>query len=227
MLSLLLAALFFVGIHLVVAGTALRDRLIARLGAGPYRGLFSLASVAGIVWLCVAYDQAPVIVTWGTLVGLKPIALAGMLLAFGFAMLGLTTPSPTAAGGEALLGRGGAPIGIQRVTRHPFLWGVALWAAIHLAVNGDLASLLLFGSLGLLALLGTVSIDRKRQRAFGLAWQEFAAATSNLPFLAIAQGRNRLRLGEHRPWQWLAVLAGFGALLAVHARLFGVSPLPG
>jgi uncharacterized membrane protein len=210
MLSLLLAALFFVGIHLVVAGTALRDRLIARLGAGPYRGLFSLASVAGIVWLCVAYDQAPVIVTWGTLVGLKPIALAGMLLAFGFAMLGLTTPSPTAAGGEALLGRGGAPIGIQRVTRHPFLWGVALWAAIHLAVNGDLASL-----------------DRKRQRAFGPAWQGFAAATSNLPFLAIARGRNRLRLGEHRPWQWLAVLAAFGALLAVHARLFGVSPLPG
>jgi uncharacterized membrane protein len=227
MLSLLLAAMCFVGIHLLVAGTALRDRLIARLGSGAYRGLFSLASLGGIVWLCLAYNRAPVIVTWGTMVGLKPAALAGMLVAVGFVVLGLTTPSPTAVGGEAMLGRTPDPIGIQRVTRHPFLWGVALWAAIHLAVNGDLASLLLFGSLGLLALLGTVSIDRKRRRVLGPAWDGFAAATSNLPFRAIAQGRARLRLGKHRPWQWLAVLAAFGALVAVHAHLFGVSPLPG
>src|SRR5258705_336888 len=46
MTSLILAALFFVGIHLLVAGTTLRDRLIARLGAGPYRGLFALAARA-------------------------------------------------------------------------------------------------------------------------------------------------------------------------------------
>jgi uncharacterized membrane protein len=225
MLSLLLAASFFVGIHLVISGTGLRDRLVHRLGPGPYRGLFSLASLGGIVWLGLAYNRAPTIPTWGPLVGLKPIALIAMLIAFGFVTLGLTTPSPTSVGGETLLAR--PPFGIQRITRHPFLWGVALWAAIHLIVNGDLASLVLFGSLGVLALAGTASIDRKRRAAVGVAWEGFARATSNVPFQAILQGRNRLRLGEHKPWQWLAVLVAFGLLAGLHASLFGVSALPG
>jgi uncharacterized membrane protein len=227
MLSLLLAALFFVGIHLLVSGTALRDRLIAWLGVAPYRGLFSLASLGGIVWLCVAYNRAPMVGLWGSFPGCRVAALAGMAVAVGLVVLGLTTPSPTAVGGEAMLAGAPRPVGIQHITRHPFLWGVALWAVIHLTVNGDLASLLLFGSLGLQALLGTVSIDRKRRRALGAAWDGFAAATSNLPFLAIAQGRARLRLGDHKLWQWLAAVAVFVALIAAHPALFGGSPLPG
>lgn len=231
MTALILAAAFFVGIHLLVAGTTLRDRLIARLGAGPYRGLFSLASLAGIVWLAMAYRSAPYIALWGDLATLKPVefkvgALAAMLVATAFVVLGLVTRSATSVGGEGALSRG--PIGIQRITRHPFLWGVALWAAVHGIVNGDAAALVLFGSLGLLALLGTASIDRKRQRALGPAWTGYAAQTSNLPFLAIAQGRvgARLALGEHKAWQWLAVLAVFGLLVAGHRMAFGVSPLP-
>src|SRR5271155_2839227 len=127
MLSLLLAALFFVGIHLLVAGTALRDQLIARLGAGPYRGLFSLASLGGLVWLCVAYNHAPMVGLWGSFPGCRTAALVGMAIAVGLVVLGLTTPSPTSVGGEAVLARAPGPVGIQNVTRHPFLWGVALW----------------------------------------------------------------------------------------------------
>jgi len=220
MVSLLLAAAFFLGIHLLVSGTALRDRLIARLGEGPYRGLFSLASLTALVWLCMAYNRAPYVETWGRLEGLKPLADLLMLIAVPLAVLGLTTRSPTSVGGEAAVARG--PVGIQRVTRHPFLWGVALWALVHLTLNGDLAALLLFGSLGLLAALGTVAIDRKRARALGPAWTGFAAASSNLPFAAIAQGRARLRLGEIPAWQWLAALAAYAALGALHPALFGV-----
>jgi uncharacterized membrane protein len=227
MVSLILAALFFVGIHRLISGTPVRDRLIARLGAGPYRALFSLASLAGIVWLAIAYRNAPLLVLWGKLAGAKPILLVAMLVSTTFVVLGLITPSPTVVGGEAVLARGGGPVGVQRITRHPFLWGVALWAVVHLVVNGDAASLVLFGGLGLLALLGTASIDRKRQRALGGAWAGFAAQSSNLPFLAIAQGRTRLSLGEHKPWHWLVVLAVFALLVAVHQPVFGVSPLPG
>jgi len=48
------------------------------------------------------------------------------------------------------------------ITRHPFLWGIALWALVHLIINGDLASLILFGSLLLLAVGGTLAIDARR-----------------------------------------------------------------
>ena len=226
MTSLILAAAFFLAIHLLVAGTSLRDRLIARLGARAYRGLFSLASLAGLVWLCIAYRDAPVIVLWGKLLGLKPAALAGMAVAFALVVLGLTKPNPTGVGGEALLARSPEPVGVQRITRHPFLWGVALWAVIHLVVNGDLAALVLFGSLAGLALCGTMSIDAKRRRALGAAWDGFAARTSNLPFLALAQGRTALRLGEHKPWEWLVVAGGYAVTVALHASVFGVSPLP-
>jgi len=226
MTSLVLAALFFVGIHLLIAGTPVRDRLIARLGAGAYRGAFSLASLIGIVWLALAYRSAPYVSLWGKLIGLKPVALVALLVATVLVVVGQLAPSPTAVGGERVLARGAGPVGLQRITRHPFLWGVALWAAVHLVVNGDAASLVLFGSLGLLALLGTASIDAKRARALGPAWAGFAAQTSNLPFLAIAQGRTQLALGEHKAWHWLVALAVYGLLVGLHRPLLGVSPLP-
>jgi uncharacterized membrane protein len=226
MTALVLAALFFVGIHLLIAGTTVRDGLIARLGAGPYRGAFSLASLIGIVWLALAYRGAPYVPLWGKLVGLEPIALAVMLVATVLVVVGQLVPSPTAVGGERVLARGAGPVGLQRITRHPFLWGVALWAAVHLTVNGDVASLVLFGSLGLLALLGTASIDAKRARALGPAWTAFAAQSSNLPFLAIVQGRTKLALGEHKAWHWLAALAVYALLVGLHGPVFGVSPLP-
>src|SRR2546429_8678386 len=80
--------------------------------------------------------------------------------------------------------------GMVRVTRHPFLWGVALWSLVHLIMNGDQASVILSGSLLLLALGGTVAIDAKRRRKFGDAWTQFAQTTSSVPFAAILSGRN-------------------------------------
>jgi uncharacterized membrane protein len=108
-----------------------------------------------------------------------------------------------------------------RITRHPFLWGVALWALVHLIVNGDLAGLILFGALLVLALGGTVSIDAKRRRAFGEQWTQFAAVTSCVPFAAIAAGRNRLgaALLEIGIWRPLAALAVYAVVFYLHGRL--------
>jgi len=58
MASLLAAAIFFVGIHFVISGSPLRGKIVASLGDGPFRGLFSLLSLIGIVWLSRAYSQA-------------------------------------------------------------------------------------------------------------------------------------------------------------------------
>src|SRR4051794_28466006 len=58
MTSLIAAAAFFLLIHFAVSGTRLRQALAGKLGEGPYMGLFSLASVAGLAWLILAFGQA-------------------------------------------------------------------------------------------------------------------------------------------------------------------------
>ena len=100
---------------------------------------------------------------------------------------------------------------------------MALWALVHLIVNGDLASFILFGSLLLLALGGTVAIDAKRRRKFGDGWARFAQTTSSVPFAAILSGRNNMvsasrEIGIVRPL--VAVLA-YALILYFHGRLFG------
>src|SRR5262245_21014556 len=227
MTSLILAAAFFVGIHVVISGTTLRDRIVAQIGEGPFRGLFSLASLLGIVWMVFGYRAAHLVPLWAPLPGARGLALVLVLLGFLLAVVGVTTPSPTAVGGEERLTRDDAVVGILRVTRHPFLWGIALWAFAHLLANGDVASVLLFGTFLVLALHGPLLIDAKRRRARGAAYERFLAATSNVPFAAIAAGRTSLHAAE---LGWRRIAAGFlvyVAFLAAHRWLFGVSPLPG
>jgi NnrU protein len=72
MLSLVLGAICFAGIHLGVAGTTLRDRAIAALGEGAYRAVFSIVSLVAIVWLVMAYKNAPYVATWGSHPGAWP-----------------------------------------------------------------------------------------------------------------------------------------------------------
>jgi uncharacterized membrane protein len=226
MASLVAAAIFFVGIHPVVSGSRLRGKIVALIGEGPFRGLFSLLSLVGIVWLSRAYSHAEYIPLWGKLYGFRPYALVVILLAFLFVVLAFTSPNPTAVGGETLLTEKEPAKGIQRITRHPFLWGVALWSFTHLVLNGDVASLVFFGSLLLVAIGGTFSIDQKRRKAVGEAWDRFANVTSNLPLLAITQGRNSLQIGEIRWWPPLLAVLLYGLMLHFHRTLFGVSPLP-
>ena len=144
MLSLILAALFFIGIHLGIAGTVIRDRLIAILGENGYRVGFSIATVIGLGWLVAAYNRAPYLVTWAMLEWWKPIGIILMLLAALLIVIGLTTPNPTSVGQERRVRQ--PPQGIVRVTRHPFLTGVGLWALVHLIGNGDVASLFFFAT---------------------------------------------------------------------------------
>jgi uncharacterized membrane protein len=226
MLSLIAASAFFLLIHFGVSGTRLRDVLVTRLGAGPYRGAFALASLAGLVWMGIAYSHAPTVDLWGQLAGWRPLIFALMFVAFLFIGIGLATPSPTRVGMESKLVQG-ADIarGVVRITRHPFLWGIALWALVHIVVNGDLASVILFGSLLVLALGGTASIDAKRRRNFGDDWARFAQATSSVPFAAIASGRNQLgaALREIGILQPIIGIAIYALLFYFHGRLFGVA----
>ncbi|MBM3488951.1 MAG: NnrU family protein [Alphaproteobacteria bacterium] len=221
---LLLATAFFVGIHLLVAGTRLRDRLVANLGEGAYRGLFSLASILGLGAMVWSYNRAPFLPVWDLGPGARHAAALLLLLGFLLAVPGLTTRNPTAVGADNALLR--PPAGIVAVTRHPFLWAVLLWAVGHLLANGDAASIAFFGGFLVLALFGPFSIDAKKARLRPDTWPAFVAATSWLPFQAIAQGRARLdwrELGWWRPT--LGLLAYLAFVFYLHEALFGLRPI--
>ncbi len=225
MISLALAALAFIGIHLGVSGTVLRDRLVSRIGLRGYMVLFSVASVGAIVWLVSAYQATAYVPIWGQLEWWKPFAIALMLPAFLLVVIGLTTPNPTSVAQEGLVDR--PPQGIVRITRHPFLVGVAIWSAVHLIGNGDVASLLFFAALLIVAAAGTVSIDAKRRRVLGnKAWDVFASRTSIVPFAAILSGRNNLVAREMGWWRPAAGFVAYALMLGGHAHIVGVSPWP-
>jgi len=224
MTSLVLAALVFAFLHLGLAGTRLRDRAVAIYGEKAYRGAFSLASLVLLLWLILAYGRAPYLPIWGMLASWAPVMVVLMLPAMLLVVIGLATPNPTTVGQERQLEQ--PPRGIVRVTRHPFLTGVALWALLHLVGNGDLASLVFFACLAVVAVFGTVSIDAKRRRLMGeAAWAPFATRTSIIPFAAILAGRNQLSLAEIGVWRILGGLLAWGLALGAHGPLLGVSPL--
>lgn len=224
MISLVLAAVFFVGIHVFVSGTSLRGAIVARTGEKLYQAAFSGVSVLGLIWLAWAYAATDSVKLWQPMAWLRPVTDLLVLLAFLFVAIGVTTPSPTAVGGETALREGVSAKGILRITRHPFLWGVAIWALAHLLVSAKPASLIFFGALLLLAVIGPPSIDAKRARMFGEQWTKFAESTSSVPFLAIFQGRNRLSLAEIGWWRLATGLVLYAVILVSHSRLFGVSP---
>ncbi len=221
--QLVIAALAWVGIHVGLAGTGLRGAAVRALGARGFMAGFSLLSVASIVWLVRAYGAAGTTSWWMAPGWLRWGLVVLMLPAFMLVVAAYTQPNPTAIGQK--LPADGEPRGIQRITRHPMMCGIALWALIHIAGNGDSASTVFFGAFLATAVLGMPSIDAKLAKRDPAGWQALAARSSVLPFGTILAGRNHLALREIG---WLAPLLGlllWAAVMHFHQRLFGVAPV--
>lgn len=225
--NLIVAALFLVGTHLGVSSSQLRPALVQRLGERGYLALYSLLAVVAVAWLVLAWRAAPPVPLWEVGPGLRHLPLLVMPVALLLVVCGARGPNPTAVGQRPDPDAREPATGVLRVTRHPLMWGVGLWAVAHLLANGDLADAILFGTFAVLALAGTVLIDAKRTRQAAPGWGVFLQATSNAPFAAILQRRQRLRpvpreIGLAR---FAAALALYVLLLWAHPHLFGVGPL--
>ena len=225
--GVVLAAVFFVASHFLLASTPLRAALVKRIGENAFRGLFSAVALAGFAWLVVAHANAPGIELWPEARWARYVPLVVMPFAAILLVCGLTTRNPTAIGGGVEPGSANPAPGIMQVTRHPFLWGVALWALAHMPPNGDAASLVLFGAFALLALAGMPLLDRKRSETLGATWGPIALTTSVLPFAAMISGRAKLRFDEIGAWRILAGVALYLILLMAHGAIIGRSALPG
>ncbi len=220
-----LAMLAFVGGHFVLSSRPVRAPLVAAIGEGPFHGLYSAVAAAALVWAVSAWNAAPEVPLWTTPDWARPVFATVMLIASLLLVCALATPNPTAPRGERLLAAAHAGRGIFAVTRHPMLWAFALWAAGHLAVNGNAASLIFFGGFAALALGGMVHIDARKRAAFGADFARFEAETSLVPFAAAIAGRARISLAEIGWWRLALGAMLFALLLGGHETVIGVGPL--
>ena len=226
MTSLIAACALFFLIHSLISGTGLRGAIIGVIGEKPYRGLFAVASLGAIVWMAMSYNTVSETGSkylWNLGNAGHGIAMLLVFLALLYVVIGVATPNPTAMQQEGLLAQEDPAKGIVRITRHPFLVGVTLWALAHLLANGDLGSLIFFGTFLLVSVIGMANIDAKRQKRDPEGWARFAVKTSRTPFLAIMQGRNTLKMGEIG---WGKIVAGvvvYAVILYFHGWIFGVA----
>jgi len=201
MTGLVAATAAFLLTHFVTS-TPLRPKLVGAIGEGPYLGVYSLVALATLVWMIWAYAGAPRELLWTGFRELPRLVmpLAFILIACGYAR------NPTMVGADRLLKSEDPARGIIRITRHPIMWGVMLWAAAHLLARGERAAVVFFGGFLVLAALGTVLMDRRKSA--NPDFQRFKSVTSNIPFVAVVQGRNRIvwrEIGWVRPTIGVAV----------------------
>jgi uncharacterized membrane protein len=223
---LLIALLWigFAGAHFVMSSASLRPRLIASLGDGGFRGLYSLVVLVlfvALVWVFARHKHdGPVL--WST-IGPPSVAdganLVLMLLAFAVLVAGLL---PSQAPPSAMTSPDRRPTahGVLRITRHPFNASLGLFGLAHILVNGALGDVLFFGGFPLFAWFGSRHQDARMARDKS-GYRELMAETSIVPFAAVLTGRQRIAARD-LPWGGFA--AGLVLALVVrqfHGTLFG------
>jgi len=223
--SLIAAAIVWIFVHLGIAGTSLRGRLVQRLGEQGFRAAFSLVSAATLVWLGLAWGAAgPVRVLWQApdwlVVGCMALMVPAVILLVG----SVTTPNPTMVGGHPALKSGTPAVGILRVTRYPMLWSFALWAATHLIITGTLSGAIFTGAFLIVAVAGMFSLDAKYAKRVPERWAPFARVTSILPFAAIVQRRNQFAFAEIGLWRIAVAVVLWFVLVALHPLVYAVNP---
>jgi uncharacterized membrane protein len=226
MTMLAIAGLIFLAIHIVPV-TPLRTKAVAAIGEGPYLGLFSLVSLIVIIWWVSAFVNAPYdarawhYAAWWPWVKALILLFAAVLL-----VGGLSTPNPTLPRAGQLLERPGVGAGVFAITRHPVMWAFGLWSAAHFISQPDWRGFWFFGIFAITALGGAWLQERRKAKVYGASWANYAARTSFLPFLALAQGRASLRFGDIGWWRIGLAALLWALILHLHPWLFGVSPLP-
>lgn len=190
---LILGLVLLLGTHIFTSRRKARAQLISSVGEGSYKILYSLFSLAGlalIVWGFASYRSAGMIDVWEHLV---PVNVMRMLRHI---TLALMLPAVILVVASYIRGR------IFTTLKHPMLAGIKLWAVGHLLANGDLGSIILFGSFLAWAVYDRISLKYR--------------ADSGAPPIPVGGITNDL----------IAVVVGFVAYLALvfafHPVVIGV-----
>lgn len=184
-------ALFFGGHFFATFRSRTPARDIKRkMGYGPYMSLFSLVAIGGIALIALGYGaMRPAYVVWTPPAALKHVNILIQLLAF-IILFAAYTPT----------GR------IKKTLKHPMLVGVKLWSVGHLLANGELNSIILFGSFLAYAVIDRIALKKRGDN--GPSPAEDPSLTGDVLAILIGIGF------------WLALL------LWLHPVLFGVAAMP-
>ena len=142
----ILGLVIFLGAHVFVSMRDERAALISKIGQGPYRGLFSLVSIIGIVLIgygFALYRDAGLIPIWNPPPWTRQIVVVLMWPA------------------SIMVSAAYIPGNIKRVLKHPMLAGVKTWAFAHLCANGDLGGIILFGSVLAWGVYDRITLKRR------------------------------------------------------------------
>ncbi len=209
----------FVVTHLVMSHGAIRENLIAKLGKGPFLGLYSLVSFLTLGPAAALWWQnrhlGPVLWELNPWVE-RGIALVLMLFAIEFIVLMLANPSPA-----SMMPGNYEPRGILRITRHPMNMGIAIFALAHMLANGTVGDIAFFGSFFVIGMVGPFHQDARLKRERGEKFAEFCRQTSVIPFVAIARGRTTFSADEISFPLFLIGVVIYIALVIFHGRFFG------
>lgn len=186
----------FLGTHVFTTRRGTRAALIERWGEAPYKIAYSLLSLLGLVLVGKGfglYRETGWIDVWYPPVWTKHLALPLVWAAF------------------VCLAAAYLPGRIQRTLKHPMLVAVKLWAVTHLLVNGDLGSILMFGSILAWAVFARISLKRRPDEVRAHAGPVVAPAGLRNDLLAVALG----------------TLAWFAFARWLHPLWIGVAVWPG
>jgi len=166
-MALLIAGLLlFTVVHLLPAALpGVRGAIVARLGDNPYRGVYSLFVLAGLVLIVFGWKAATPTPVYAPLLRGGPIV---SLLVFGAFILFVASRARS---------------NLRRLVRHPQMTAVILWSAAHLLANGDSRSLALFGGLGVWA-IAEILLCNKRDGV----WQKPAPVHARTDAIAAVIG---------------------------------------
>ena len=179
LIELVAANTAFVGSHFAMSHP-LRAPMVKALGAVGFQLAYSLVSFATLAWVYFAFKAAPTADLPGSgdigWIIATLLTLPAMVLLAGSMAGNPALPTPQAAEQARA-----EPRGVFRVTRHPMMWGFALWAASHMVLLWSTRTMITAFAMGVLALVGAHLQDRKKEALMGEAWSVWESRTSYWP----------------------------------------------
>ena len=220
--SLVIAGIAFCGSHTLLSSTRLRGSLRDQIGEQGFLVIYSLTALVTFAWFVVAYPRAPIVPVWPPPPWTAWVPVAVMPLATLLLVAGYSTPNPTAVGMERWARADDPAPGILRVTRHPVMWALGLWALSHLAANGDLCLDVVFRRH---RRAGAWRHRADRPQKTARARQPLAAAGRRHVEHPVCRPRHRphpAALARHRRVRPLAALLLYAVLFLAHPIFTGV-----